>query len=196
MDLHRYARPGTVSSYLGVVVIESKFETAPSFLSKWWRLQSNISKSVFTKDREQSPSQLVNHKDIPSIKRRKMTTNGLIAKPSEREVFMNQLEMLRRVLPNLTNKQSPMKIPANDDDTFELLVSAIEYINYLNSKLQNWNLSVRLEKLRLLSLASSNGAYLILKIAYILLHSRYLDFQLTLYKHYRNKKMQSIYCVM
>ena len=62
-----------------------------------------------------------------------MTTDGLAAiKPENLDM---QLEILRRVLPNMPKKASPMKINTNEDETYQLLISAIEYINYLNDAL-------------------------------------------------------------
>ena len=62
-----------------------------------------------------------------------MTTDGLCAiKPENLDM---QLELLRRVLPNMPKKASPMQINTDDDETYQLLMSAIEYINYLNDAL-------------------------------------------------------------
>ena len=62
-----------------------------------------------------------------------MTTDGLAA--IKLENLDIQLEILRRVLPNMPKKTSPMKINTNEDETYQLLISAIEYINYLNDAL-------------------------------------------------------------
>ena len=66
-----------------------------------------------------------------------MTTDGL-TQIAKQENIETQLELLRRVLPQTKNqKQSPMKINSNEEDTYQLLISAIEYINYLNNALTN-----------------------------------------------------------
>ena len=66
-----------------------------------------------------------------------MTTDGL-TQIAKQENIEAQLELLRRVLPQTKNqKLSPMKINSNEEDTYQLLISAIEYINYLNNALTN-----------------------------------------------------------
>ena len=75
-----------------------------------------------------------------------MTTDGL-TQIAKQENIEAQLELLRRVLPQTKNqKLSPMKINSNEEDTYQLLISAIEYINYLNNELTNWT-SLSLTKL-------------------------------------------------
>lgn len=63
-----------------------------------------------------------------------MTSDGLTMRTESLEA---QLELLRRVLPNIKKNSSPMKIPSNEEETFQLLISAIEYIEFLNSALEN-----------------------------------------------------------
>ena len=66
-----------------------------------------------------------------------MTTDGL-TQIAKQENIEAQLELLRRVLPQTKNqKLSPMKINSNEEETYQLLISAIEYINYLNNALTN-----------------------------------------------------------
>ena len=67
-----------------------------------------------------------------------MTTDGLTQIAKQENIEM-QLELLRRVLPQTKNqKQSPMKINSEEEDTYQLLMNAIQYINYLNNALTNW----------------------------------------------------------
>ena len=66
-----------------------------------------------------------------------MTTDGLTQIAKQENIEM-QLELLRRVLPQTKNqKQSPMKINSEEEDTYQLLMNAIQYINYLNNALTN-----------------------------------------------------------